>query len=204
MGYWHELKQSRIWLQSAAWYPGFASSGLAYGGIKGLKLMALTGRLLHTLRLYSHISHTVRISHIDRRAIKLTNRSRWHVCLYYGNDLRRFRIFQWVLISSSIREKIYWPTQLLVHTFNTSSFITTYFPIPFFAVLFFAYKFWNKSKMISYADMDFTTGSSMDIPEEVWLNRVSNIICKVLLYTNEFIAGTSNTLEKDSRKNLIG
>lgn len=61
-----------------------------------------------------------------------------------------------------------------VHTFNTSSFITTYFPIPFFAVLFFVYKFWNKSKMINYADMGLITGSSMDIPEEVRLNRDSD------------------------------
>ncbi|KAF3393423.1 Dicarboxylic amino acid permease [Talaromyces pinophilus] len=67
-----------------------------------------------------------------------------------------------------------------IHTFNTSSFITTYFPIPFFAVLFFAYKFWNKSKMINYADMDFVTGSSMDIPEEptpqtLWKKIAENI-----------------------------
>ncbi|KAL3702698.1 hypothetical protein TMatcc_000010 [Talaromyces marneffei ATCC 18224] len=71
----------------------------------------------------------------------LTNSSRWHVCLHY------------------------------VHIFNTLSFITTYFPIPFFAVLFFAYKFWNKSKMTNYADIDFITGSSMDIPEEVTLKH---------------------------------
>jgi amino acid transporter len=53
-----------------------------------------------------------------------------------------------------------------------SSFVTTYFPVPLFAVLFFGYKMWKKSKMITYADMDFVTRSSMDIPQEV--NHPSN------------------------------
>lgn len=59
------------------------------------------------------------------------------------------------------------PTDSLVHTFNVSSFITTYFPIPFFAVLFFGYKFTQKSKIIDYKDMDFVSGSSIQIPKEV-------------------------------------
>lgn len=92
---------------------------------------------------------------------------------------------------------------LSVHTFNTSSFITTYFPIPFFAVLFLAYKFWNKSKMINYVDMDFVTGSSMDIPEEVRLNRDSNVTYRFHLCTDKLIGNPSNTLEKDSREYLI-
>ncbi|CRG89483.1 putative amino-acid permease C777,04 [Talaromyces islandicus] len=54
-----------------------------------------------------------------------------------------------------------------IHKFNVSSFITTYFPVPLFAILFFGYKIWTKSKFITYADMDFVTGSSVDIPEEV-------------------------------------
>ncbi|KAL1901809.1 hypothetical protein Sste5346_001512 [Sporothrix stenoceras] len=53
-----------------------------------------------------------------------------------------------------------------IHSFNVSSFITTYFPIPFFAVLFFGYKFTQKSKIIDYKDMDFVSGSSIQIPKE--------------------------------------
>lgn len=56
---------------------------------------------------------------------------------------------------------------LKVPTFDASSFVTTYFPIPFFAALFFGYKFWTKSKMINYADMDFVTGSSIEVTEKV-------------------------------------
>ncbi|KAF3011682.1 hypothetical protein E8E14_007468 [Neopestalotiopsis sp. 37M] len=51
-------------------------------------------------------------------------------------------------------------------TFDTSSFITTYFPIPFFVVLFFGYKFVKKSKFIDPMDMDFKTGSSANLPTE--------------------------------------
>ncbi|KAH8682141.1 putative arginine permease [Xylariales sp. PMI_506] len=51
-------------------------------------------------------------------------------------------------------------------TFDSSSFITTYFPIPFFAVLFFGYKFVKKSQFVSYDRMDFTTGSSAQLPSE--------------------------------------
>ncbi|KAJ5389410.1 Amino acid/polyamine transporter I [Penicillium cataractarum] len=53
-----------------------------------------------------------------------------------------------------------------IHSFDVSSFITTYFPLPFFAVLYFGYKFWNKSKMIGYTEMDFVTGSSVAIPDD--------------------------------------
>ncbi|KAI2679514.1 hypothetical protein CBS147355_3996 [Penicillium roqueforti] len=51
-------------------------------------------------------------------------------------------------------------------SFDASSFVTTYFPIPFFAVLFFGYKFWTKSKMVDYAEMDFVTGSSSEVIEK--------------------------------------
>jgi amino acid permease len=54
-----------------------------------------------------------------------------------------------------------------VHTFNTSSFITNYFPIPFFGVLYIAYKLVNKSKIVPYAEADFVTGCSADIPNDV-------------------------------------
>ncbi|KAJ5298991.1 Amino acid/polyamine transporter I [Penicillium atrosanguineum] len=52
-----------------------------------------------------------------------------------------------------------------IHSFNVSSFITTYFPVPFFAVLFFGFKFWNKSKMVDYPEMDFVSGSSIEISD---------------------------------------
>lgn len=67
---------------------------------------------------------------------------------------------------------------LKVPSFDASSFVTTYFPIPFFAVLFFGYKFWTKSKMVDYADMDFVTGSSIEVTEKVRsINRkVSHLI----------------------------
>ncbi|KKY23693.1 putative arginine permease [Phaeomoniella chlamydospora] len=54
-----------------------------------------------------------------------------------------------------------------IHTFDTSAFITTYFPIPFFAVLFFGYKFYHKTKIVKYTDQDFISGSSSDIPSEL-------------------------------------
>ncbi|KAI7291247.1 hypothetical protein KC343_g319 [Hortaea werneckii] len=50
-----------------------------------------------------------------------------------------------------------------IHEFDTSAFITTYFPIPFFAALFVGYKLIKKSKMIRYEDMDFSTGSSLEM-----------------------------------------
>lgn len=54
-----------------------------------------------------------------------------------------------------------------VNGFDVSTFITTYFPIPLFAVLFFGYKFWNRSKMVAYTEMDFVSGSSAVITEFV-------------------------------------
>ncbi|KAF2003886.1 putative arginine permease [Amniculicola lignicola CBS 123094] len=64
--------------------------------------------------------------------------------------------------------------------FNTSSFITTYFPIPFFGVLFIGYKLWTKSEMVPYEQMDFVTGSSADMycepkPEGLWKKIKDNI-----------------------------
>lgn len=50
--------------------------------------------------------------------------------------------------------------------FDTSSFITTYFPIPFFLVLVAGYAFTQKSKMVKNEEMDFFTGCSADIPNE--------------------------------------
>ncbi|TXT09612.1 uncharacterized protein COLE_03546 [Cutaneotrichosporon oleaginosum] len=47
-----------------------------------------------------------------------------------------------------------------IHRFDTSAFITTYFGIPFFAVLLVGYKVWNKTGLVAYEDMDFTTGYS--------------------------------------------
>lgn len=55
---------------------------------------------------------------------------------------------------------------MTVPTFDVSSFITTYFPIPFFGVLYVGYKFWTKSKMVSFEEMDFVTGASSEIPTE--------------------------------------
>ncbi|KAJ5553552.1 hypothetical protein N7494_002930 [Penicillium frequentans] len=60
-----------------------------------------------------------------------------------------------------------------IHSFNVSTFITTYFPVPLFAVLFFGYKFSKKSKMIDYVDMDFFSGSSIEVtsseePKSTW------------------------------------
>ncbi|OAL28711.1 hypothetical protein AYO22_02576 [Fonsecaea multimorphosa] len=50
-----------------------------------------------------------------------------------------------------------------IHKFDTSSFITTYFPIPFFAVLLFGYKFFQRSEMVKYEDFDLVTGASEDV-----------------------------------------
>ncbi|CAD6585763.1 MAG: hypothetical protein TREMPRED_004232 [Tremellales sp. Tagirdzhanova-0007] len=50
--------------------------------------------------------------------------------------------------------------------FDTSAFITNYFPVPFFAVLYIGYKLYHKSKIVKYADQDFVTGSSADMPME--------------------------------------
>ncbi|KAJ5223653.1 Amino acid/polyamine transporter I [Penicillium chermesinum] len=51
-----------------------------------------------------------------------------------------------------------------IHTFDVSTFITTYFPIVLFAVLYVGYKLWNKSHMVDYSEMDFSTGSSIEVP----------------------------------------
>ena len=71
-------------------------------------------------------------------------------------------------------------TLRIVPTFDVSSFITTYFPIPFFAVLFFGYKFYAKSKIVKYEEMDFQTGSSADMvnetdPKSEWKKLTENI-----------------------------
>jgi amino acid transporter len=50
--------------------------------------------------------------------------------------------------------------------FNASSFATTYLPIPFFLVLAIGYKFWDRSNFVKYEEMDFSTGSSAEIPNE--------------------------------------
>jgi amino acid transporter len=69
---------------------------------------------------------------------------------------------------------------LAVHHFNSSSFVTTYFPIPFFAVLFLGYKFVKKSKLVDYKDMDFVTGTSIEMPADpplkgVWKKLATNV-----------------------------
>ncbi|KAH8895327.1 putative arginine permease [Thozetella sp. PMI_491] len=64
-------------------------------------------------------------------------------------------------------------------TFNTSAFITTYFPIPLFLVLFFGYKFVKKSKFVDYKDMDFKTGCSSGMvsePEKGFLAKLADSI----------------------------
>ncbi|KAK8853357.1 hypothetical protein IAR55_004061 [Kwoniella newhampshirensis] len=52
-----------------------------------------------------------------------------------------------------------------IQHFNTSGFITNYFPVPFFLVLLFGYKIIHRTKVVEYADMDFRSGSSEDIPQ---------------------------------------
>jgi yeast amino acid transporter len=67
-----------------------------------------------------------------------------------------------------------------VGTFDTSAFITTYFPIPFFLVLLFGYKFLKKSKFHDFRDLDFKTGSSarlaIDPPKKGFLARIADEI----------------------------
>ncbi|KZF19671.1 hypothetical protein L228DRAFT_270993 [Xylona heveae TC161] len=53
-----------------------------------------------------------------------------------------------------------------IHSFDTSSFITTYFPIPFFIVLLVGYKLYHKTKVIKIEDFDLVTGSSTAMIEE--------------------------------------
>jgi hypothetical protein len=55
--------------------------------------------------------------------------------------------------------------------------------------------------MINYVDMNFVSGSSLEIPEEVSLDGGLNM--KIgFLCTNKVIGNPSNNLEKDSRENL--
>lgn len=75
-----------------------------------------------------------------------------------------FTTFSMCLHSSSAKDKN--SHLLLVPHFDASSFVTTYLPIPFFLVLAIGYKFWDKSKLVNYEEMDFTTGSSADILNE--------------------------------------
>jgi amino acid transporter len=56
-----------------------------------------------------------------------------------------------------------------IHKFDTSAFITTYFPIPFFLVLLVGYKLWHKTKVYDLDKLDFVTGSSIEVPEKVRL-----------------------------------
>jgi amino acid transporter len=56
--------------------------------------------------------------------------------------------------------------KLSVPHFKASSFVTTYFPIPFFLVLSIGYAIYAKSDLVKYEEMDFSTGSSADIPNE--------------------------------------
>jgi hypothetical protein len=85
-----------------------------------------------------------------------------------------------------------------VPKFDASSFVTTYFPIPLFAVLYFGYKFWTKSKMVDYADMDFVTGSSIEVTE-----KVRSIYRKVShLMTFERLGEPSDSVAEDFRQDL--
>jgi hypothetical protein len=85
-----------------------------------------------------------------------------------------------------------------VPKFDASSFVTTYFPIPLFAVLYFGYKFWTKSKMVDYADMDFVTGSSIEVTE-----KVRSIYRKIShLMTFERLGEPSEFVAEDFRQDL--
>ena len=50
-----------------------------------------------------------------------------------------------------------------VPTFDTSTFITTYFPVPFFLVLLVGYKIVHRTQLRKPEEMDFVTGSSDQI-----------------------------------------
>ncbi|KAL2824979.1 putative arginine permease [Aspergillus pseudoustus] len=81
-------------------------------------------------------------------------------------------------ISVSIMVMIFGGFTAFIHSFNVSSFITTYFPIPLFAVLFFGYKLWYKSSIVPLNEMDFESGSSADIvdsmPKTSWWRKISD------------------------------
>ncbi|CAN8106043.1 unnamed protein product [Discula destructiva] len=49
-------------------------------------------------------------------------------------------------------------------TFDKKVFVSTYLPIPIFIILLVVYKLVKKTKVVKYEDMDFVTGSSVDIP----------------------------------------
>lgn len=68
-----------------------------------------------------------------------------------------------------------------IHHFDTSTFITTYFPIPFFFTLWAGYKWYHKSGLVPYEDMDFVTGYSGNVTDDKplaegvkgWIARIS-------------------------------
>ncbi|PWY84784.1 hypothetical protein BO70DRAFT_361183 [Aspergillus heteromorphus CBS 117.55] len=68
-----------------------------------------------------------------------------------------------------------------IHTFDVSSFITTYFPILLFVVLFFGYKIRYKTGMVPLEKQDFVTGSSTvevadDVPSQsLWQKIKANV-----------------------------
>lgn len=62
-----------------------------------------------------------------------------------------------------------------IHRFDTSTFITTYFPIPFFAVLWAGYKLYHKSTLVPYEDMDFVTGFSGDLTDDSPMAKVPGL-----------------------------
>jgi amino acid transporter len=68
----------------------------------------------------------------------------------------------------------------LVGTFDTSTFITTYFPIPFFIVLFVGYKLVKKSKLRNLLELDFRTGNSailgIEPPKKNMIARIADKI----------------------------
>ncbi|KAJ5263748.1 Amino acid/polyamine transporter I [Penicillium angulare] len=84
--------------------------------------------------------------------------------LPYRAPLQPYLSYYGIVITTMVM--IFGGFSSFIHSFDVSSFITTYFPLPFFAVLYFGYKFWNKSKMIGYTEMDFVTGSSVAIPDD--------------------------------------
>lgn len=181
--------KSRTWLRCVVWSPGQGSCGPASVGTKVSRRRASIERHSHIWHLFNHIYRTVRFTKFKfMREVLISVVFRWNLNLCHGHHLRRVWFLQWV-------RKIWgtWSPLLIsiaVPTFDASTFVTTYFPIPFFAVLFFGYKFWNKSKMVDYANMDFVTGSSIEVTEKVspvlsqvfhlinsWLSRRALRIC---------------------------
>jgi hypothetical protein len=62
-------------------------------------------------------------------------------------------------------------------------------------VLYFGYKLWNKSKMIGYTEMDFVTGSSVAIPDDV--SDARTFALQVLLLIAAGLGIAQEHLEKD-------